>query len=103
MTPFRPPHQARLDEALVKTQALQLEATTLREQTDGEASAAAGEQSVLQDALSEARSADAKWEQEHALQQTAKAQLLEEVHRHVIARHRATASRLPTPPLGGAR
>ena len=40
----------------------------------------ASEQTVLQDALSEARSADAKWEQEHQLQLTAKSQLLEEVN-----------------------
>ena len=72
--------KARLDEAIIKTTITKQEAEALRKQTDGESETAAAEQAVLQEALSDARSADAKWEQEHSLQLAAKSTLLEEVN-----------------------
>jgi len=72
--------KAKLDEAIIKTTMTKQETEALRKQTDAEAEASAAEQSVLQDALSDARSADAKWEQEHSLQLAAKMTLLEEVN-----------------------
>ena len=52
----------------------------MRSQTSSEKETAVSEQSALQEALSEARSAAAKWEQEHSLQLSAKSTLLEEVN-----------------------
>ena len=72
--------KAKLDEAVAMTEALRLEAANLRQQTEIEATSSASEQSALQGALSEARSSDAKWEQERQLQETAKTQLHEEVN-----------------------
>ena len=56
------------------------EAASLREQINATSETAASEQGALQEALSDARSAAAKWEQEHTLQLAAKSTLLEEVN-----------------------
>jgi kinesin family member C2/C3 len=72
--------QAKLDETLAMAQSLKAEAAALRAQTDQEAASASSEHSVLQEALSDAKSADVKWAQEQALQVTAKANLVDEVN-----------------------
>ncbi|MAD20401.1 MAG: hypothetical protein CMJ52_09585 [Planctomycetaceae bacterium] len=67
---------------LVEAQKLELVADIerIKLQTASESETAVTEQQALQEALSDARSAAAKWEQEHSLQLAAKSTLMEEVN-----------------------
>jgi len=56
------------------------EIESVKVQMNSEGESAVTEHSALQEALSDARSAAAKWEQEHSLQHAAKSTLLEEVN-----------------------
>ena len=63
-----------------KKAAVQVEIESLKSQMSSQGDTAVSEQSALQEALSDARSAAAKWEQEYSLQRAAKSTLLEEVN-----------------------
>merc|ERR1719261_46239 len=63
-----------------KLAALHAELDAAKKQVAAEAESSVTEQGALQEALSDARSAAAKWEHEHSLQLAAKSTLLEEVN-----------------------
>ena len=71
---------ARIEEVAKQKAACIAETEALKTQTASMADTSVTEQSALQEALSDARSAVAKWEQEHSLQLSAKSTLLEEVN-----------------------
>ena len=70
----------RLEETERKIVETKSEADTLRSQIASSSETAVSEQGAMTEALSEARSAAAKWEQEFSLQEAAKSTLLEEVN-----------------------